>query len=62
MLRSTLERLGKSYRTFSASDGKKARRRAIEQFQAGDLDVLLGSFEVIKEGITLPAADEAILF
>lgn len=62
VLRDTLRRLGKSYRTFSATDTAKDRRRAVTQFQAGDIDVLLGSIEVIKEGITLTAADEVMLF
>lgn len=37
-----------------------ARGRAVAEFQAGKLDVLVGSLETISEGLTLTAADMAI--
>lgn len=39
---------------------KPERLRAVEAFQAGGLDVLVGSLETISEGLTLTAADMVI--
>jgi SNF2 family DNA or RNA helicase len=35
-------------------------RRAVRAFQAGELDVLVGSYEKMAEGVTLTQADQAI--
>lgn len=37
-----------------------AKARAVEEFKAGRLDVLVGSLETLAEGLTLTAADMAI--
>lgn len=37
------------------------RHRIVEEFQAGKLDVLVGSFDTISEGLTLTAADTLIM-
>lgn len=55
------ERLGKRYAYFGAKQSPAARRRAIEAFQSGGLDVLVGSVNVVKEGITLTAGDGVFL-
>ena len=55
------ERMGLRYRTIGASTSAKARKEAVAAFQAGELDVLVGSVLVIGEGLTLTAADEVIL-
>lgn len=55
------ERLNKRYAYFGAKQSPKARRDAIAAFQAGALDVLIGSINVVKEGITLTAGDGVFL-
>lgn len=41
--------------------GRPVRRRIVEQFKAGDLDVLCASIDVIREGLTLTRADCVIM-
>lgn len=58
ILRNLCDRLGKSYVTFGAHDTKTQRRQAVDRFQAGDADVMIGSIAVVGEGLTLTAGDE----
>ena len=53
--------LGLTYVEFGANTTSKARGDAIERFQGGGADVLIGSISVISEGLTLTAADQVIL-
>ncbi len=57
ILRNVCDRLGKKYVTFGATDTASQRRDAILRFQAGDVDVMIGSIAVVGEGVTLTAAD-----
>lgn len=57
ILQNMCKRLGKSYVTFGANDTAKQRRDAIVRFQAGEVDVMIGSIAVVGEGVTLTAAD-----
>lgn len=55
------ERLKVRYATFGAATSPKARKEAVRGFQAGELDVMIGSIPVIGEGLTLTAADSVLL-
>lgn len=55
------ERLGVRYATFGASTSPSARKEAVRAFQAGDLNVMIGSIPVIGEGLTLTAASQVLL-
>lgn len=55
------ESLGKTCGIIHGGTSRPERRRIIEQFKAGHLDVLCGSLETIAEGLTLTAADMVIL-
>jgi SNF2 family DNA or RNA helicase len=55
------ERLGVRYTTFGAATTPPARKEAVRAFQAGELDVMIGSIPVIGEGLTLTAADSVLL-
>lgn len=49
--------LGKKAEQIDGRTSKGDRLRFVEAFQAGKLDVLVGSLETISEGLTLTAAD-----
>lgn len=53
--------LGKSVGVIHGQTSKADRHRVTEEFQAGKLDVLVGSFDTISEGLTLTAADMLIM-
>lgn len=53
--------LGLSHRVVFGKTTKQAREEAVRDFQDGKLDVLVGQIEVLAEGLTLTAADMAIL-
>lgn len=55
------ERLGKSYAFFGGSTPPNERRLAVQRFQAGEIDVMIGSIAVVGEGLTLTAADGVML-
>lgn len=55
------DRLKLSWAPFGANTSRKTRRDAIAAFQAGNLDVLIGSISVVSEGLTLTAADAAFM-
>lgn len=55
------DRLGVRYATFGATTTPQARKEAVRGFQAGELDVMIGSIPVIGEGLTLTAADSVVL-
>lgn len=55
------QRLGLRYAEFGGTTPARARAAAVEDFQAGRLDVLIGSVSVVSEGITLTAADQVVL-
>lgn len=63
-LERTCTRMNLKYATIGAlkTTSKTARARIVKQFQGGDLDVLIGSLNVISEGLTLTAADEVLMF
>jgi SNF2 family DNA or RNA helicase len=52
--------LGKSAESIHGGTSRPERRRIVEDFKAGRLDVLCGSLETIAEGLTLTAADMVI--
>jgi len=52
--------LGMSAETIHGGTSRPERRRIVEDFKAGKLDVLCGSLETIAEGLTLTAADMVI--
>lgn len=52
--------LGLRVRAVHGGTSKPDRQSAVEQFQAGKLDVLVGSLETLAEGLTLTAADMLI--
>lgn len=52
--------LGMSAESIHGGTSRPERRRIIEEFKAGRLDVLCGSLETIAEGLTLTAADLVI--
>lgn len=55
------ERLGLRYAEFGGATPPAAREAAVSDFQAGRLDVLIGSVSVVSEGITLTAADQVVM-
>lgn len=55
------ERLKKRYAFFGANTPAAERRRVVESFQRGEIDVLIGSIAVVGEGLTLTAADGVML-
>lgn len=55
------KRLGLSYRVFGAATTPKGRKEAIDAFQSGSIDLMIGSIPVIGEGLTLTAADSVYL-
>jgi SNF2 family DNA or RNA helicase len=52
--------LGMSAESIHGGTSRPDRRRIVEDFKAGRLDVLCGSLETIAEGLTLTAADMVI--
>lgn len=52
--------LGKSVVVICGDTPPAERQRAVTEFQAGKVDVLCGSLDVISEGLTLTAADMLI--
>lgn len=52
--------LGASVAVVDGTTSRPARRSAVEAFQGGSLDVIVGSLAVIAEGLTLTAADMCI--
>lgn len=54
------EGLGKSSAFIHGGTSRPDRRRIVEQFKAGKLDVLCGSLETVAEGLQLTAADMVI--
>jgi SNF2 family DNA or RNA helicase len=52
--------LGMSAESIHGGTSRPDRRRIVEDFKAGKLDVLCGSLETIAEGLTLTAADMVI--
>lgn len=55
------DELGITSRILSGANASKSNRRAIvDGFQAGEFEVLIGSLELVKEGLTLHRADHAI--
>lgn len=55
------DELGLSCEGLGANSTKLQRQRTVQRFQAGKLDVLIGSIEVVSEGLTLTRADTTIL-
>ena len=55
------EKLGMSVEVIYGGTPGTERERIIRQFQAGEVEVLVGSFDTISEGLTLTAADTIIL-
>lgn len=53
--------LGQSVEVIHGGTPGDERERIIRQFQAGQVQVLVGSFDTISEGLTLTAADMIIL-
>lgn len=53
-------KLGKKVAQIDGRTSKADRRTFVEGFQAGKLDVLVGSLETVSEGLTLTAADMVI--
>ena len=53
--------LGKSVGVIEGNTPQEARRDIVERFQSGQLDVLVGTYETISEGLTLTAANMMIL-
>lgn len=53
--------LGLRVETIEGSTSKADRRRIVDAFQAGRVDLLVGSLGVVAEGLTLTAADMVIL-
>lgn len=56
-----VESLGLRMRAIGRTTTAKARQEAFVAFQGGDVDVMVGSISILKEGLTLTAADEVIL-
>lgn len=54
-------KLGKTVEVIDGTTPAMDRKDFVHRFQAGKLDVLVGSFETISEGLTLTAADCMIL-
>lgn len=54
-------KLGKSVAVIHGAVTGAERARVVEKFQEGRLDVLVGSYDTISEGLTLTAADTMIL-
>lgn len=54
------EQVGLRYATLGSASSKKQRLDTVRRFQAGDFDVLIGSIEVVAEGLTLTKADTVI--
>jgi len=54
------ESVGASARFIHGGTSRADRAAIVAQFKAGQLDVLVGSLEVLAEGLTLTAADMAI--
>jgi SNF2 family DNA or RNA helicase len=52
--------VGKRVEQIDGRTSKGDRKRFVDAFQAGELDVLVGSLETISEGLTLTAADMVI--
>ncbi len=53
--------LGRSVRVMHGETPQRDRPAIMEQFQAGQVDVLCGSIETVAEGLTLTAADMIIM-
>lgn len=53
-------RLNLTNRTITGSTSKTQRHAAVEDFQNGKVDVLVGTIETIGEGLTLTAADMVV--
>ena len=53
--------LGRRVATIHGGTRAKDRAKHVEDFQAGKIDVLVGSYDTISEGLTLTAADTMIL-
>jgi superfamily II DNA or RNA helicase len=53
-------RIGKKVEQIDGRTPKGDRQRFVDAFQAGELDVLVGSLETVSEGLTLTAADMVI--
>jgi SNF2 family DNA or RNA helicase len=58
--RDTARALGMSAESVHGGTSRPERRRIVEEFKAGKLDVLAGSLETVAEGLTLTAADMVI--
>lgn len=52
--------LGKTVAVIHGGVGEKERGEAVQRFQRGEIQVLVGSLETISEGLTLTAADLVI--
>lgn len=52
--------VGASVAIIDGSTTRPQRKAAVQAFQRGELDVLVGSLEVVAEGLTLTAADMCI--
>ena len=53
--------LGKKVRVIHGGTGNRERELTVKQFQQNKIDVLVGSYDTISEGLTLTAADTMIL-
>lgn len=53
--------IGKSFVLFGAASSPKQRKEAVQAFQSGAVDVMIGSIPVVGEGLTLTAADSVFL-
>lgn len=53
--------LGKRVATIHGGTPARERAKHVEEFQEGKIDVLVGSYDTISEGLTLTAADTMIL-
>jgi len=53
-------RAGATTAVIDGTTSRVARRKAVQAFQAGSLDVIVGSLPVVAEGLTLTAADMCI--
>lgn len=54
-------KLGRRVGKIHGGTSQAERGRVVDAFQAGELDVLVGSLETISEGLTLTAADTIIM-
>lgn len=55
-----LQKAGLTAAAFTGAASSEERTRMIERFQAGDIDVIVGTIPAMREGVTLTAADTVI--